>query len=151
MLLADEKILPESPSWVVLQYEDEGRPFVMKAMETLPPDQDRARFPWLTVIGWHYADADATGFPEADTLAQMERLEEAVETLEQKGLCRFVYSKTGQGQREFVYYIGDRDVFMTAFNEALSGQPRYPLEIEFFEDPDWRDLSTVQDVYLQQG
>jgi hypothetical protein len=39
--------------------------------------------------------------------------------------------------------FADRDVFMTNFNEALSGHPRYPLEINFYEDPDWSDLSKL--------
>ena len=51
--------------------------------------------------------------------------------------------------KELVYYIGDREAFVASFNEELAGQPRYPLQIEFFDDPEWGDLQTVHRVYLK--
>jgi len=80
----------------------------------------------------------------------MIQLEHAIDTIQENELCVQVYSKTGNGLKELVYYIGDRDEFMQTLNDALSDQPRYPLEIEFFEDPEWGDLMTVQRVYLRK-
>ena len=39
-----------------------------------------------------------------------------------------------------MYYVADRDLFMTTLNDALRGHPRYPIEIEFYEDPEWDDF-----------
>ena len=45
--------------------------------------------------------------------------------------------------------IEDRTAFMEAFNDVLADHPRYPLEISFYEDPNWEDLQTVHKVYLK--
>ena len=71
-------------------------------------------------------------------------LEDALETIKGDGqIYEMAYTATGNDLKEFVYYISDRDSFMKNFNKALSGQPRYPLEINFYEDPEWSDLSKL--------
>ncbi len=137
-------------SWILLQYEDDGFPVVMKLMEDLPPEQVRERFAWLTVITWRYDASENNGMPVPDVNDQMKQLEASIDTLQENELSVQVYARTGKGLKELVYYIGDRDEFMSAFNQALSDQPRYPLDIEFFEDPDWKDLQTVQSIYVQK-
>ena len=139
----------DSPNWIILQYTDNGFPIVMKVMEGIPKKQVRERFPWLTVISWRYDPSENNGMPKPDVNSQMKQLEASIDLVEGNGLCVQVYSKTGNGLKELVYYIANRDEFMRAFNLALSDQPKYPLEIEFFEDSDWGDLQTVHDVYIQ--
>ncbi len=117
-------------------------------MEDLPPEGVRERFGWLTVVSWRYDGAKNNGMPTTDVHEQMVLLEDSIDSLQEAGLCVQVYTKTGNGLKELVYYIGDREEFMRAFNEALADQPIYPLEIEFFEDPEWSDLQTVHSVYL---
>ena len=139
-----------STPWVVLKGEADGLPIIIKVMEELPPDAVRDQFGWLTVISWRYDASENNGMPVPDVNDQMIRLESTIDNIQEKELCVQVYSKTGNGLKELVYYIGDRDEFMRAFNEALADQPRYPLEIEFFEDPEWGDLQTVHRVYLKK-
>ena len=43
-------------------------------------------------------------------------LQHAVDELEEAALCRHAYSRTGNGLKELVYYLVDRDEFMVAFN-----------------------------------
>ena len=43
--------------------------------------------------------------------------------------------------------ISDGDQFMSAFNAALRGQPRYPLEIDFYEDGGWQDLQKILEMF----
>lgn len=136
--------------WVVLQYETDGYPVVMKAMQDLPPASVQEKFPWLTVVSWNYDRDDNNGVPLAAINEQMIALEDAIHTLEKDGLCLQVYSKTGNGLKELVYYIGDRDVFMAGFNNVLADHPPYPLDIVFYEDAQWSDLQTVHEVFLSQ-
>ena len=139
-----------SPSWQLLKYEDGGLPVIMKVMEDFPAESIRAQFGWLTVISWRYDATENNGMPLLDVNNQMIDLESAIDDIQENDLCVQVYSKTGNGLKELVYYIGDRDEFMKAFNDALADQPRYPLDIEFFEDPEWGDLKTVHTVYLRK-
>ncbi len=136
--------------WQLLKYEDDGLPIVMKVMENLPPESVRDQFGWLTVISWRYDVAENNGMPVPDMNDLMIRLESAIDIVQEKELCVQVYSKTGNGLKEFVYYIGDRDEFIKAFNKVLADHPKYPLDIEFFEDSEWGDLQTVHRVYLRK-
>jgi hypothetical protein len=108
------------------------------------------RLGWLTVIAWRYGRAENNGMPLPAVNSQMVDLEHAIDSIQESELCVQVYSRTGNGLKELVYYISDRDEFIKAFNEALAHHPRYPLEIEFFNDPEWGDLQTVHKVYLQK-
>jgi hypothetical protein len=139
-----------STPWVVLKGEADGLPVIIKVMEDLPPENVRERFGWLTVISWRYDASDNNGMPAPAVNDQMVQLEHAIDNIQEDELRVQVYSKTGNGLKELVYYIGDRDEFIQAFNDALADQPRYPLEIEFFEDPEWGDLVTVHRVYLRK-
>ena len=150
LIMSTPNSADDSFSWVLLQYEDDGFPVVMKLMEELPPKQVRERFAWLTVISWRYDASENNGMPVPDVNDQMKQLEASIDTLQENELGVQVYTRTGKGLKELVYYIGDRDEFMEAFNQALSDQPRYPLDIEFFEDPDWQDLQTVHSIYAQK-
>lgn len=74
----------------------------------------------------------------------MIQLEDGLETIKGRGILYFdVYSATGNDLKEFVFYISDREVFMSNFNNALKGHPAYPLEINFYEDKEWSDLSRL--------
>ena len=140
----------DSSSWKLLKYKDDGHPIVMKVVEDLPPESVRVRYGWLTVISWKYDAAKNNGMPIPDVNSQMVQLESAIDVIQEKELCVQVYSKTGNGLKELVYYSSDRDEFIEAFNEVLADKPRYPLDIEFFEDPEWGDLQTLHRVYLQK-
>jgi hypothetical protein len=84
--------------------------------------------------------------PKSDDNARMKVLEDIIESsLEAHGTCMQVISRTGNGMREWSYYIRDRDDFIDALNTALAKQPTFPIEINFFEDPAWQELSHIQD------
>jgi hypothetical protein len=74
-------------------------------------------------------------------------LEDAIDALGKSGLHRDAYSRTGNGVKEFAIYIADRERFMSAFNEALSKHPRYPLDINFYEDVAWKDYQEMRQLF----
>ena len=58
-------------------------------------------------------------------------------------VCRHAYSRTGNNLKELVYYIADRERFMDALNTALADHPRYPIEIDFYDDGEWADFQRL--------
>jgi len=139
-----------SSSWQVLEYKGSGPPIVTKLLEDFPPEFVRDRFGWLTVISCRYNATQNNGMPMSDVNSQMAQLESAIDSIQADQLCVQVYTKTGSGFKELVSYVGDRDEFMRAFSEALAGQFRCPLEIEFVQDPSWREFQTVHRNWLQK-
>lgn len=129
---------------------EDGFPVVYKFVDELPSEQDRERLPWLTVISWKYDGSARNGMPPESVNQQMIALERAIDALESPALCRHAYSRTGNGLKEFVYYISDQDGFMSAFNDALHGHPRYPIEITFYEDRQWSDFQKFRERFKRK-
>lgn len=78
--------------------------------------------------------------------------ERAVDELSMENGHAFLMNvSTGLGLREWCYYAKDRDRFMARFNELLVRRERYPLEIEFFDDPEWRVWLDLRYAYERTG
>lgn len=133
--------------WKLGQRVLDGLPVIYSVVEELPDHDVRARFRWLTVIKWAYDGKASNGMPPADANDSMLRLDHALEPLGAAAHLREAYRRTGNGLKEFAFYIADRDQFMAAFNAALRSHPRYPIEIDFYEDPEWSDLRMVLDAF----
>lgn len=132
---------------IIGETKEDGLPLIYKFVDELPSQETRDKFRWLTVISWKYDRSVRNGMPPENTNKQMLALEHAVDELEEAALCRHAYSRTGNGLKELVYYIVDRDEFMAAFNTALRSQPHYPLEIKFYEDQEWEDFQTIRRLF----
>lgn len=142
------------PSKVLLArtYED-GRPVLYKAlMDKLPAAAAREKLPWLTIIEWQYDGSENNGMPPESETIRMATLEDAISAqLEREGFLRHAYSRTGNDLKELVYYVNDRDTFIEAFNAALAGHQRYPIEITFHEDSRWQYLEELLDAASDGG
>ncbi|ALN18602.1 Family of uncharacterised function (DUF695) [Ectopseudomonas mendocina] len=130
--------------WSVAKATVEGKPIIYKFIADAPPLNIQQKMPWLTVISWKYEASGNNGLPPAQINKEMIRLEDGLETIGGNGtLYLDAYTATGNGLKEFVYYIADREAFMANVNEALSDHPVYPIEINFYEDRDWSDLAKL--------
>ncbi len=135
---------------IIGETKEDGLPVIFKFVDELPSQQTRESFRWLTVISWRYDGSVRSGMPPETTNEQMVALEHAIDELEEAALCRHAYSRTGNGLKELVYYISDRDQFMAALNNALSEHPRYPIEINFYEDQQWEDFQKLRGLFKKQ-
>lgn len=116
-------------------------PVIFRLVDELPAGTARAALPWLAVISWKYDGSSNNGMPTEAVNEVMVRLDRAIEeSVLREGFARHAYSRTGNGLKELVYYISDRDAFMFAFNAAIKDHPPYPIEIVFYNDPEWEDL-----------
>lgn len=135
-------------TWSVGETKINGKPVVYKFMNELPEHSVLSKMPWLTVVSWKYDGSKNNGMPPRDVNELMIKLEDGLETINGREKIYFdVYSATGNDLKEFVFYISDRESFMNNFNDALKGHPIYPLEINFYEDKEWSDLSKLQDDF----
>ncbi len=148
LVLGSYQMAEAQDTWTVGQAKINGSPVVYKFLTQLPNIKEREKLNWLTVIAWKYDGSTNNGMPPKETNKLMIRLEDALEAIEGYGqIYEMAYTATGNYLKEFVYYIADRDVFMEKFNKALSGHPRYPLEINFYEDSEWSDLAKLLDGF----
>ena len=137
---------------VIATVEVDGFPVIYRYVDEDPSAERREQLQWLTVISWGYDKSVRNGMPPEDENARMVALEEAIsDGVEAPGFCEHVVSKTGNGLKELIYYINDRDTFIDRFNETLAGHPRYPIEIDFYHDPEWKDFALTRGIFENTG
>lgn len=131
-------------TWSVGEAKIQGKPVVYKFINALPDEDARSKFRWLTVVSWKYDGSKNNGMPPKPVNESMIKLEDGLEEMKgHESVYYDVYSASGNDLKEFVFYITDREIFMSNFNEALKEHPKYPLEINFYEDAEWSDLKKL--------
>jgi hypothetical protein len=129
------------------KYKEDGAPVILKFINEFPTEDVRNAYRWLTVISWKY-DGKQNGMPLEDVNSSMIALEKVFEdSLEHEGFCKHAYSRTGNNLKELVYYIENQEKFLAALNKALASHPRYPIEINFYEDQAWEDFQRVLGMF----
>ena len=137
----------ESPSpqsdWFVAQFEEDDREVIVRSRSEMPSPEERQRYPELCVITWVYEGVDS-GMPDSSENARMIELEDALEAeVEKRGLCVQTASRTGNDRREWNYFVRSEEEFIEALNGALGHLPPFPIEIRFYDDPEWDSLQDL--------
>ena len=134
--------------WVMYETNDEDDgPRYWQIRDSFPEDLQSTQYSVAVVIEWTYSD---DGLPEPKTLSDMHEFEEKIGHLNTKaGNSLLVHIIRGSGVSELCYYVLDHDLFMTELNDALSGQPHYPIEIEFMNDPNWAYRRSILENFAQ--
>lgn len=134
----------EEAKGIIGRMHEDGRPVIYKFVNEMPPAAVRQQLQWLTVISWKYDGSSNNGMPLPNDNQRMIKLEETIEDqIENDRVLRHAYSRTGNNLKELVYYIHSRDAFLEAFNKALATQPRYPIEISFYQDAKWEEFQRL--------
>jgi hypothetical protein len=142
------KTSEKEPKGVIGRSYKDGLPVIWKFVNEAPTSQKRAALPWLTVISWKYDGSTNNGMPPKAVNDRMIALEQTIEQeVERKDFCAHAISKTGSNLKELIYYIHDREAFMQRFNAALKSRERYPIEITFYEDRDWKEHESARSLF----
>ena len=122
-------------SIVSAQNPETGDVAVFRVRFAKPDRPDLASLVWAIVIQWPY-ESDQQ-MPPAEVNTAQQTFEAALDPLASSSHSELVHVSTGMGLKEWIFYARTREEFMDELNELLAGHPRYPLDIEFFEDPGW--------------
>ena len=130
-------------TWALAQSSEQGTPVIWKILVDPPSFDIRIRYPWLTVISWKYRGAD-TGMPSEEENVRMMALEGVLQSgLEAEAVAMQFATRTGNRLKEFRYYSTERNVFIGRLNDVLRTPERYPIEIEFYHDPEWQNQANL--------
>jgi len=136
------------PKGVIGRSYKDGLPVIWKFVDEAPSVDVRDALTWLTVISWEYDGSENNGMPEKAINERMIQLEDAIDDeVVATGFCEHAISKTGSNLKELIYYIHDRDSFLERLNMALRSHDRYPIEITFYKDPDWKEHCNARALF----
>jgi hypothetical protein len=133
----------QTDCWFVAKGRENNFPLIIRARKEMPDIRIRQNFSWLAILAWDYS-AKPNGMPEYETHQKMKGLENKLEAkLAKNGLCIQIFSRTGNGKKEWKYYITERERFMESFQKVSKGKFGNPVEITFYHDPDWQELNSM--------
>ena len=131
----------ENETGVIGRVYENGLPVIYAFDKSQPSEDLISRFPWLTIVSWKYDGSSNNGMPTEETNSQMIKLEDALsEEFENSSNSTWVFNRTGNHLKEFVYYIDNRDLFVEKLNDKLSTHSKYPIEINFYNDSTWSEI-----------
>jgi hypothetical protein len=134
-----EGLSDELRDWKVITIDNTEQriSLVMRLRICRPALPEKPRFADAIEISWPYQSADS--FPRPDDNQKQLAFERLLDDLSgSNGFSELVQVTTGMGKKQWLYYCCSRDRFMKEFNARLEGHERYPLTIEFYEDPEWQ-------------
>lgn len=117
--------------------EEDGKPLIFRCLQTVPEGTHESDYPSLISIYWPYTPANDGGMPDAEANEAQIVFEDALEHLDTQGVSHLMLVVTGNGRKEWHWYVKDIDGWMQALNDALAGKPVFPIEIANAEQPDW--------------
>jgi len=124
---------------------------IVKFVNELPSMDIQRLMTSVTVVSWKYDGSINNGMPTKDINEKMLVLENALnKTMETSNSCVHAYSRTGNNLKELVYYSKGVDDFMPLLNEALQSHEEYPIDIDFYEDPEWRELKKLLEDFKEK-
>jgi hypothetical protein len=144
----DTAAAPTSHQWWAGEIQEDGKTVVLRALTNLPDADTRAKHMWSVVVTWTYAlQAEAKPTPE-DT-KKMFAFEDAVERqLEGDGSAIKAIVRTGNGARQWTYYVTDLGKAQDVFNKELSEFKNEKIDLRFRPDSAWK---TLADVLQKEG
>lgn len=117
--------------------QEDGMPLIFRSLKDVPEGVNQADFPNLISIIWRYNADTNNGMPNADENNAQVAFEDALEHLDVNKISRLMLVVTGNGRKEWHWYVRDAEGWTGKLNRALVGQSPYPIEITHTLEPDW--------------
>ena len=131
------------------QGEQDGKPVIYRSMQNVPEGEKEADFPNLINIYWAFDGEKNNGMPDPETFDKQVAFEDALISLDTNGVSHLMLVITGNGRKEWIWYVKDTKAWMGQLNTLLKGHDVYPIEIEMDQDPEWATyhgfVSSVKD------
>lgn len=129
--------------WAFAIGESDEGPTTTRIRTRAPDDEEKADYPRLVLIRWAF-DADQPHMPGDEDLDAMGEFENTLDAaMDSGGWGTLAAVVTRDKTREWRIYTPDFDRFQDGLNDALMGQPPYPLSFELFEDADWDGYDVI--------
>jgi len=124
-----------------------GERAIFRIRMAKPARKDLDYLVTAAVIKWPYQGQ----MPPADVNQQQLAFEKAIDPLTSEGGSELMQVATGMSLKEWIFYARSADAFMARLNTLLSGRPRYPIEVEFHDDPAWQMWSQTLATLKARG
>ncbi|WP_175543838.1 DUF695 domain-containing protein [Atopomonas hussainii] len=117
--------------------EEDGRPVIYRSMQSVPDGESESDYPNLVNVYWAFDVEPNNGMPDRDSNDKQIAFEDALADLDVSGTSHLMLVVTGNGRKEWIWYVKDVERWLEKLNSLLAGTEVYPIEIETSHDPEW--------------
>ncbi len=132
--------------WTTPTEADNGNTILVTGRDYMDEIITKGKFKYRVSVSWKYPSAPS-GMPDNDAAATLETVTDAL--LKEFKRDRIAYLTgiyTGDGEREWIFYTKNLNIFNLVFNRALKEIEKLPLLFEAQEDPGWEEYHEMRDI-----
>ena len=107
--------------------EENGQTLIVRTRRRAPSGWSLRDYPASIELVWNYEGSQTYGMPPSEVVEAMATFEDASLALEQPGLGLLGISITGNGRREWVWYVADPMRFSQEAQAIVSD--RFPVAV----------------------
>ena len=127
----------DNNEWKVASGEIDGHKILYRYRVNLLGNVETNKFPTMIAIKWNYDEKNEFGFPSGETNSQQLRFEELLDPLDSSEFSYLTEVVTRNGTKEWIWYVESFESWMERFNSVLKAEPAYPIEINYYDEPNW--------------
>ena len=132
-------------SWTIAEGLQDEMPILYRFRAGVPVGVSLPEYPYLLSILWQYEIKNPSGMPSNEQNEQQLRFDDALDQMDNIGHGTLMAVITGNGRREWIWYVNDTHEWLKKLHISLEGHPVYPLNIEQTEDIGWLTWKAICD------
>jgi Family of unknown function (DUF695) len=117
--------------------EEDGNVLIFRGRQEIPAGVAELDYPILLSVSWPYQAESNNGMPDEMTNERQIEFEDTLEGLDSLDSGVLMLVVTGNGRKEWHWYVANLDAWMERLNESLANRPTFPIEIEDRHQPGW--------------
>lgn len=130
--------MPEDKKmYFVANGEENGQPVIIRCMQIVPNEIIESEYSYNIHISWDFNKNFNNGMPDDDLNNKHNILESILAPLDTQGISYLAVVVTGNGHKDWFWYVKDVASWMSSLNSLLADHDVYPIKIEINQDTDW--------------
>lgn len=132
--------------WTTPTEAENGKTIIVTGRDYLEDVICKRKFNYRVIAKWNY-DSLPSGMPTEESSHILEKVTDAlIVEFKRDKVAYLTGIYTGDGQRDWVFYTYNLNIFSRVFNRALEDIPPLPLSFDAEEDPDWEEYLEMRDI-----
>lgn len=132
--------------WTTPTEAENGNTVIVTGRDYLEEIQKKGKFKYRVTVTWEY-ESLPNGMPTEEDSQMLETVTEALQSEFKKDKVAYLTGiYTGDGERDWVFYAQNLNIFSKVFNRAMENVPELPLKFEAEEDSDWEEYQEMREI-----
>jgi hypothetical protein len=132
--------------WLEVKREVNESEVLYRYRAAINPALCFSEYPTLVSITWEFAEYDDPFKFQGSVEAHHADLETSLGGLNGEENGFLILVRTGEGVKEWLWYVKDFDDWMIKLNQSFSGKPAFPIKINPYDDPEWGTFKQLNEM-----